>query len=539
MNISNKGKGPTKGTGADHDQSKSGHAGKHSAKKSIPKPRVSAAPAPSEPAIVVDETVDAVLEDREEKDEKVEPSSTSAPYDVRVAIVGNVDSGKSTLIGVLTGGDLDNGRGSARSRIFVHRHEGETGRTSCISQHIMGFSEDNKAVHQPIPASATSASKNKAWRDVVKKSRSVLTLIDLAGHERYLKTTIAGLTGCFPDFAVVVVGANMGITKMTKEHLGVVIALDIPVMCVITKIDMCPENVLAQTKKQLYRILQSQGAAKRPFEVRNSADVGTLINNLSAKICPVFLISCVTGDGLPLLYEYLARLRPLNQRWIEEQAKESGVEFDIDNTFLVTGVGLVLSGTVARGVLHQNSILLLGPFGSAGEFKKVQVRTIHFKRAPTESCAAGASCAAALRPLSRKDQLRRIDIRRGMVLVDPSLNPRAAARFEAQVLVLHHPTTIKMHYQAVIHCGIIRQTAAITRMDNEFLRTGDKAIVEFTFVIRPEYIKEGTVLIFREGNTKGVGRVTRVLYDDHVLSASVTSGPAQPASSVSVSAPGS
>ena len=43
--------------------------------------------------------------------------------DVRIAIVGNVDSGKSTLIGVLTGGDLDNGRGSARARIFVHRHE--------------------------------------------------------------------------------------------------------------------------------------------------------------------------------------------------------------------------------------------------------------------------------------------------------------------------------------------------------------------------------------------------------------------------------
>ena len=69
--------------------------------------------------------------------------------DVRIAVVGNVDSGKSTLIGVLTGGSLDNGRGLAREKIFVHAHEAANGRTSCISQHIMGFDDEGKAVHQP------------------------------------------------------------------------------------------------------------------------------------------------------------------------------------------------------------------------------------------------------------------------------------------------------------------------------------------------------------------------------------------------------
>ena len=59
--------------------------------------------------------------------------------DVRVAVVGNVDSGKSTLTGVLTSGILDDGRGLARSRVFVHAHELANGRTSCISHHIMGF----------------------------------------------------------------------------------------------------------------------------------------------------------------------------------------------------------------------------------------------------------------------------------------------------------------------------------------------------------------------------------------------------------------
>jgi GTPase len=59
--------------------------------------------------------------------------------EIRVAVVGNVDSGKSTLLGVLTRGQLDNGRGLARTNVFKHKHEIETGRTSSISHEIIGF----------------------------------------------------------------------------------------------------------------------------------------------------------------------------------------------------------------------------------------------------------------------------------------------------------------------------------------------------------------------------------------------------------------
>jgi ribosomal protein S28E/S33 len=58
---------------------------------------------------------------------------------IRVAVCGNVDSGKSTLIGVLTTGELDNGRGRARVNVFVHKHEIECGRTSSVSEQILGF----------------------------------------------------------------------------------------------------------------------------------------------------------------------------------------------------------------------------------------------------------------------------------------------------------------------------------------------------------------------------------------------------------------
>lgn len=54
-------------------------------------------------------------------------------------MLGNVDVGKSTLLGVLTQGELDNGRGRARLNLFRHLHEIESGRTSSISHEILGF----------------------------------------------------------------------------------------------------------------------------------------------------------------------------------------------------------------------------------------------------------------------------------------------------------------------------------------------------------------------------------------------------------------
>lgn len=66
--------------------------------------------------------------------QKVEESDF---MEIRVAVVGNVDAGKSTLLGVLTHGELDNGRGFARQRLFRHKHEIESGRTSSVGNDIL------------------------------------------------------------------------------------------------------------------------------------------------------------------------------------------------------------------------------------------------------------------------------------------------------------------------------------------------------------------------------------------------------------------
>jgi len=96
-------------------------------------------------------------------------------------------------------------------------------------------------------------------------------------------------------------------------------------------------------------------------------------------------------------------------------------------------------------------------------------------------------------------------------MVAPALNPQACWEFEGEILVLHHPTTISSRYQAMVHCGSIRQTASILSMSQDCLRTGDKALVHFRFIKHPEYIKPGQRMVFREGRTKAVGNVLRLI----------------------------
>lgn len=63
----------------------------------------------------------------------------------------------------------------------------------------------------------------------------------------------------------------------------------------------------------------------------------------------------------------------------------------------------------------------------------------------------------------------------------------------------------------VVHCGSIRQTASILSMSRECLRTGDKAVVHFRFIKNPEYLNLNQRLVFREGRTKAVGNVSKVI----------------------------
>jgi GTPase len=115
-----------------------------------------------------------------------------------------------------------------------------------------------------------------------------------------------------------------------------------------------------------------------------------------------------------------------------------------------------------------------------------------------------------------------------ILITDDNKLKVSVKKFIAQIHVLHSPTTIKEGYQPFIHVDHVRQSVKITQIrkidnineNNEIiyskdsdtiLRTGDKATVQLEFIIRPEYIKSGMRIIFREGKVRAVGKVVELL----------------------------
>lgn len=414
---------------------------------------------------------------------------TTKEIEIRIGVIGNADSGKSTLIGVLTKNVLDDGRGSARALVMRHPHERETGRTSCVTQNY------TRAVDPD-------------------GTRRNTTFIDLAGQEKYLKTTVSGIHRCFVDYALVVIGANMGVTRMTEEHLTISLNLAIPTFIVVTKIDMAPTHVRENTLREINTTLQRiAGTARKPIPIANNDDLVRFqeeyyLSKPPNQIVPVpiFLVSSVHGVGLDTLRTFIDTL-PHYTSYIQAETEEP--HFIIESTYNIKGIGLVVSGFLKSGVIHKGDQLYIGPINH--EFIMISIKTIHNNfREFIDELRAGHSGCFAVKPVNSKTELVRRHIRHGSRIMK---TPMAYDTFEAKVKILHHPTTIKIKYEPTIHCGSICQSAQIVSMDREFIRLGDVAHVKFKFLYRPEFIEPNSKLTFREGNTRGVGKVISVCPD--------------------------
>jgi len=425
------------------------------------------------------------------------PNTPEEVIETRIAVVGNVDAGKSTMLGVLVKGGLDDGRGKARVNLFRHKHEIESGRTSSVGMEIMGFDTKGEIVSSSVPG------RKLTWNEIGTRSAKVISFTDLAGHERYLRTTVFGLLSSSPNYCLLMVAANNGLIGMSKEHLGIALALNVPVMVVITKIDICPPHILEQTITQLTRILKSPGARKIPIFIKTHEEtVQTATQFVSQRICPIFQVSNVTGECLDLVRTFL-NILPYHGHY----DAEAPFEFHINDTFSVPFVGTVVSGVVKSGVIHAGDTILVGP-DSLGQFQTTNIRSIERKRISVPFASAGQSASFALKRIRRKE------VRKGMVVL-PKLdtNPKVYREFVAEVLILSHATTIRPKYQAMLHVGPVSQTCAIIEIDREFIRTGDRATVAFRFVQRPEYLAVGDRILFREGRTKGLGIVKSVGFE--------------------------
>ena len=420
-----------------------------------------------------------------------------------IAVCGPVDAGKSSLIGVLTSGELDDGRGFARNKVLIHPHEISSGRTSHITYNPLVYhKKDDNTISLYAPK------EEKKLKDIITRTKTswdtkVISFLDLAGHEKYLKTTIFGVTGMFPDYGIVVIGANTGVTKLTKEHLGILLYLNIPFIITITKVDMAPKDVHQNLCNQLKKILGKTNFGKILYFINNDKETDDYVNNMFGNhdIIPIISISNKNGTNIENLHQILYHL-PHRDKW----SNITGSIYYLDGTYTVPGIGLIVSGTNKGEPINLRQKLYLGPFEN-NTFKEVIVRSIHNSlRELVDSALSNVQTTLAIK--GTKDQINKRQIRKGMVLIDnlDKFKPYVVKKFKAKINVLHHSTTIKSGYSPVIHCGPIRQAAKIN-LNNQILRNGDTCEVEFEFNYYPEFIEKNTVFFFRDGSTKGVGTV--------------------------------
>lgn len=408
-----------------------------------------------------------------------------------IGVAGHVDHGKSTLVGTITTGSLDNGAGRTRIFLDVQKHEIERGLSADLSFAVYGF-YNNAPVRIKNPLKKNEKSK------LMEKCDKIISFVDTVGHEPWLRTTIRGIVGQKLNYGLVVISADQGPTHITKEHLGIILAMDLPVIIVMTKIDMVTLQTVKEVKQQIFELIKLVG--RIPLMVKTLKDTEFVADNIENHLVPIIQVSTVTGDGIALLDSLFLNLKvPSNGHDLKKPFM-----MYIDKIYSVMGVGTVVSGTIRQGKVKTGDKLLIGPMGT-GKFKETNSKSMEMHHYRKEVAETGEIVGISITGLEVED------IKRGMILCSKYYPINAIREFEAEVAILVHPTTIKKGYECIAHIETIAETMIFEPLNREFMSAGDTGKMKMKFKYRPCYIQEGQKLIFREGRSKGVGTVTKIL----------------------------
>jgi elongation factor 1-alpha len=414
---------------------------------------------------------------------------TGDGYDeIVVDIVGNVDSGKSSLCGILSHPllrydinniqkVLDDGNGSARARVLALQHEQKSGRTSSISYNYMIFDKT-----EPRPR--------------------IVSLVDLAGHEQYLKTTITGVISSYPEHGLVLIAKN--ITQMTREHYAILASMGIPVLFVLTKTDIIPEHTMTDNIKRIGILAKKYGKTVAPIE--NSDDIKSCIND--NKVFGYIKVSNKNGDGLPLLANYISQIRH------REKEKNLIKGFAIDRVYYnITGFGMVVAGITGVDV-KKGSSMFMGPF-KGNEFIPVKIRSInndyrHFVDTLT-SGVRGCLCV-------RFDDKYKPFLRMGMVICNKVSDVNSVKKFHAHVAIFRGKSSnIRVGFNSYINIGLARGGIKFNRFRNpetkedvDGMIESKLTLVDLEFMTHHNTINVNDRFLFRSGRVNGLGKVVSI-----------------------------
>jgi selenocysteine-specific elongation factor len=324
-----------------------------------------------------------------------------------VGTAGHVDHGKTTLVRALTGKDTD-------------RLDEERARGISIE---LGYAP------LELPGGTT------------------LSLVDVPGHERFVRTMVAGATGI--DLFLLVVDAAEGARAQTHEHLAILRLLGLERGVVaVTKADLVDGETLELALEEMQELVPG---------------------------APTIPVSGVTGAGLDELRAALATVASE----VEQRRSDFPTRLFVDRVFTLRGIGTVVTGTLWSGSIASGDQLLLEPAG-----RDVRVRSVQVHDVPVERAAAGQRVAVSLPGVERSD------VRRGDALVAPSAFPRS---FRLEV-ALDELEPLADGARLSVHHGTSRIPARVVRVGEEHAQLRLAA---------PVVAARGDRLVLRDATTVG------------------------------------
>ena len=410
---------------------------------------------------------------------KKQEENLLSKIEITMGVLGEEGTGKSTIIGVLINGYLDDGKGLARQNVFRHKHEILCGKTSSFSHQILGFDEEGKLTNY---GDLLRPSKSQ----IVSKSTKIINFYDMAGgNKTFNRTTLSTLSNEYLDYLLFVISAKEPITKKIEDLLGFMYNIDVPVITIINKIDLISdeelEKFVKKYKETIKKLNSELNLQKIPIIIKNDEDVELFSRSMDEKeILVTFLVSTLTWDGgLTLFKNFLKSLPKVNETICNQDLKQKlkeleleKMEFDI-HEIIYKETNAILTGIVSSGKLKSNSKCYLGP-DSNGNFKIVEVCDIFCKNVAVSYSFKGQYCSVCIKSLGNINTLTRENVKKGMSLLDMRINPIASRLFEIEIWTIDDTTKIiKNSYQPILNIKHIRQGVKIKNPDDIFLFLSD------------------------------------------------------------------
>ena len=263
----------------------------------------------------------------------------------RICLIGDNNTGKSTLIGVLKTGMSDNGKGNIRKYVIKHQHEVQSGNTSSITKNIFGFDKDKNLYDYDLH-----------------KCNKIINLIDLAGRLNYYKITLLGLTSQKPNYVIITISAVNKISIELQYLIQICYVMKIPIICLLTKMDLIDSHQVGNVMKYIKNIF------KKPIVKINKIKKNYKISNKNILLIKISNVNKLRIDVLKdVLFklEYKPSYLPLN-----------GCKFIIDDIFNICNYGQIISGIQLGKSLNINNNLFIGP-DDKSNFHNITIDTIH------------------------------------------------------------------------------------------------------------------------------------------------------------------